>query len=108
MENESPLSIPKIEIPDPQIDSQKFIKDKLDEIVKLFNFTVLFIVGALVIGFLTLLFALGALIIDTWNYHSSVINDQQQSDRQQNLTKQILDSETELLNSIKSIPKLSK
>ena len=60
-----------------------------------------FVIGALLIGFLTLLFALGALIIDAWRFNSTAYKETTAIQ----LQKEIADQQKSLLFSVQALQK---
>lgn len=79
---------PQIKISDPYLDSVKAVRDEIGELKKLFSWGMTFIIGILLIGFLTLLFMVVGLVVDAWRFNSNVfkenngnqINSNQQQD----------------------------
>jgi hypothetical protein len=87
---------PKIEI----FDKQKIeIPDLPAEFMKRFDKLFILVIGAMLIGFITLLVMVAGMVIDTWRFDSSVYKETQQNNiEQQNL---ILQSLKELSSKIK-------
>lgn len=91
---------PTIEIPDPLGDALHLMKDELATIKKTFSWIMTFVIGVLGIGFLTLLFALASLIINSYELHSATKNP----------SEEILELKTEIINlqtQIEGINKIS-
>ncbi len=89
---------PKIEIPDPLGDAINLMKEELAAITKTFSSIMTFVIGVLGIGFLTLLFALASLIINSYQ-----LNSAQKSSI--DVVKQV---ETEMLNLKEEIQVIEK
>ena len=66
---------PQIEISDPYLDSIKIVRDRLDGIQKSFSWIMTFVVGVLLIGFLTMLFMVAGIVVDAWRYNSSAYKE---------------------------------
>lgn len=107
MENKDKQSDNIIKISDPQIEGKEIlqrgvesIQDQLKDIKKTFNFTLTSVIVVLALGFITTLFMIVGIVIDSWRFNSSVYKEnkvielnskvvQSNSDQQQDIIKRL-------------------
>lgn len=96
---------PEIKISDPYLDAMKAVKDEVGNLKNNVSWGMTFVIGILLIGFLTLLFMVAGLLLDGWRFNSSVYKE----DTVMNLNSQIIKNNTDqqqqilnLLNKINS------
>ena len=82
---------PQIKISDPYLDSVKAVQEEIGRLKEIFSWTMTFIIGVLLIGFLTLLFMVVGLVLDTWRFNSSVYKDDNILQLNSNQQKDILE-----------------
>jgi len=82
----------KVKIPDP---SEEFMK-RLDKLFFL-------VIGAMLIGFISLLFMVAGIVIETWRFNSSVYKESQQLKLQEDNVKNTADYEKSILEILKNI-----
>ena len=85
---------PKIQIPDP---FEEFNK-RTDRLFYL-------VIGAMLIGFLSLLFMVAGIVIDTWRFNSAVYKESQQLNLQAETIKNNIEGQKIIIDSLKSIQK---
>ncbi|MBI1960993.1 MAG: hypothetical protein HYS43_01835 [Candidatus Liptonbacteria bacterium] len=93
----------KITIPDPRLDVLKIFSEKVGDIQKSHNFLTVFVIGVMLIGFLTLLFAISGLIVESWRYTSSTWKDSEQLKQQGQYLKEILESQKTISTLLKQM-----
>lgn len=71
-----------IKISDPQIEGKEIlqrgiesIQDQLKNIKSTFNFTLTSVIVVLALGFITLLFMVATMMIDSWNFNSTIYKE---------------------------------
>ena len=69
---------PKIKIYDPILDVLKLFKEQVLDIRRSFNFIITFIVGVMLIGFVTMLLMTAQIVIDSWQFRSTTSKEFQQ------------------------------
>lgn len=95
----------KIEIPDPKLQAEEFWKEKITEIQKSFSFYNNIVIGVFLLGFLVLVFTLATIVIQAWQTNSSFQTQMQQIKIQEDLIKNTVKQQTELLQAQEDIKK---
>jgi len=90
-------------LPDLQLDSAKLIQAEVGKLRESFNWIMTFVVGALLIGFLTLLFAVAAIIIDAWRFNSTAYEESMQVKFQAENIKNSIEQQKTILEKMSSI-----
>lgn len=85
---------PKIKIPDP-----------LEELNKRFDKFFYLVVGAMLIGFISLLFMVAGIVIETWRFNSSVYKESQQLRIQEENIKNTIEQQKMMINELQNIKK---
>ena len=91
---------PQFEISDPYLESMKIVGDQLSEIKKFFNWAITFIVGVLMIGFVTLLFMVAGMVVDAWRFNSSIYKESQQFKLQEEYNKNIIEQQKMIIENL--------
>lgn len=79
------------------------IPDPLEEYSKRFDRLFYLVIGAMLIGFISLLFMVVGIVIDSWRFSSSVYKESQQLKIQEENIKNTVDQQKQMLESIKEI-----
>ncbi|MBU3999995.1 hypothetical protein KKG29_02335 [Patescibacteria group bacterium] len=85
---------PKIKIPDP-----------LEEFSKRFDRLFYLVIGAMLIGFISLLFMVAGIVIETWRFNSSVYKESQQLNIQEENIKNTVEQQKLMIEELKKINK---
>ncbi len=89
-----PSETPRVSIPDPYEDLSKR-SDRLFYLV----------IGAMLIGFLSLLFMVAGIVIDSWRFSSSAYKESKQLEMQERLIENTINIQKDLVTSVKEIEK---
>ena len=85
---------PKIKIPDP-----------LEELNKRFDRFFYLVIGAMLIGFISLLFMVAGIVIETWRFNSSVYKESRQLKIQEENIKNTVEQQKMMINELQNIKK---
>jgi hypothetical protein len=88
---------PKIKIPDP-----------IEEFGKHFDRLFYLVIGAMLIGFISLLFMVAGIVIETWRFNSSVYKESQQLKLQEENIKNTVEQQKLIIKILQELEKQSK
>lgn len=93
---------PKIEIPDPKLEAERFYKENILDIRKSFEFYNTIVIGIFLLGFVILLFTLATVLIQAWQTNSSYNRELSQIKIQEELIKNTIEQQKIILDNQKS------
>lgn len=88
---------PRIEIPDPKLEAERFYKENILDIRKSFEFYNTIVIGVFLIGFVVLLFTLSTVLIQAWQTNSSYNRELSQIRIQEELIRNTVDQQKIIL-----------
>lgn len=92
-----------IKIPDPYLESMKIVQDQIGDIKKSFNWGLSFIVGVLVLGFLSLLFMVVGIVVDTWRFNSTIYKENATLELNSKIIQNDFDKQQEIIKRLEKI-----
>lgn len=81
------------------------IPDLLDEFSKRFDKLFYLVIGAMLIGFISLLFMVAGIVIETWRFNSSVYKESQQLKIQEENIKNTVEQQKVMIDELQNIRK---
>lgn len=79
------------------------ITDPLEEFSKRFDRLFYLVIGAMLIGFISLLFMVAGIVIETWRFNSSVYKESQQLNIQEENIKNSVEQQKIMMNELQNI-----
>ena len=86
---------------EPKID----IDDPLEKVKKRFDLLLYLVVGAMLIGFISLLFMVAGMVIETWRFNSAVYKESEQLKTQEENIENTIEQQGLMLNELQEIKK---
>jgi len=115
MENKDKQSENIIKISDPQIEGKEIlqrgielIQNQLKGIKETFNFILTSVIVVLALGFITLLFMVATMLIDAWNFHSSVNKENKVLELNSKIIQSSFDQQKDIIKHLEQIEKKLK
>jgi len=93
----------QIKISDPYLDSVKVVREEIGEIKKSFSWIMTFVIGALLIGFLTMLFMVAGLVVDSWRFHSTIYKENKILDLNSKIVNEGFNQQKDILDRLDKI-----
>ncbi len=112
MDNKNKQSENIIKIADPQFEGKEILQhgikqilNQLRDIKKTFNYILTSVIVVLALGFVTLLFMVATIMIDSWNFNSTVYKENRVLELNSKIIQSSFDQQKDIIKRLENIEK---